>query len=73
MKTEDKNYLVDLIQRTNFPGIGTIKNVPENTQVIERNSSPNLRYKYVIFPESNNEIEIDQLSDIELSDAETID
>ena len=37
------------------------------------NSSPDLRYGDVIFPKSDDEIEIDQLSDEDLSDAETID
>lgn len=33
LKTEDKNFLQDLIQRTVFPEVGTIINVPENNVV----------------------------------------
>lgn len=33
LKTEDKNFLQDLIQRTVFPEVGTIINVPENNAV----------------------------------------
>ena len=33
LKTEGKNFLQDLIQRTVFPEVGTIINVPENNAV----------------------------------------
>ena len=44
-KTEDKNYLQDLIQRTDFPEVWTIINVPENdvAQTTQRDPSPSLR------------------------------
>ena len=44
LKTEDKNYFQDLIQRTDFPEVWTIINVPENdvVQATQRDPSPNL-------------------------------
>ena len=67
MKVEGKSYLQDLIQRTNFPEVGTIINVPENNvaQTTQRDPSPNLRYEDVIFPDSDTESEVDQMSDAE--------
>ena len=67
MKIENKSYLQDLIQRTNFPEVGTIIKVPENNvaQTTQRDPSPNLRYEDVIFPDSDTESEVDQMSDAE--------
>ena len=61
---------MDFIQRTNFPEVETKIKVPENNvpKTTQRDTSPDLRYKHVIFPDSDAEPKVDQMSA-----AETID
>ena len=66
LKTEDREYLEDLLQKTNFVEVGII--TPDAIKPVrEKSASPDLRYEDVILPGSDV-----GLSDVELSDAENM-
>ena len=66
LKTDDREYLEDLLQKTDFAEVRII--IPNDIEPVrEKSASPDLRYEDVIFPASDV-----GPSDVELSDAETM-